>query len=118
MGRKPHSGQPVVTGRREKTEGVPPFSPGITDSLVLVQDHKLQATLPEVIAHGQTRLTSTDDDSLDVLMHSRLLQDRIAALANLRRSVDGAYREFSQVVRPCCMANKVAPARVETPILR
>ena len=44
---------------------IPPCPPGITDPLVVVQDHERQTLLSEVIADSETSLASTDDDGPD-----------------------------------------------------
>ena len=65
----------------------------------------------KVIASSQTRLPAADDDCLYVLTH-------LGPETKVWEPAILAYREFSQVMSPCCMANRVAPARVDTPILR
>ena len=106
-----HARQSAVGRGGEQPEGVPSVPPDVSYPGVLIQDKKRQVVSVKVISGGETRLPATDDDCFDVLAH-------VGLEANVRESAIVAYREFSQVVSPCCIAKRVAPARVDTPILR
>ncbi len=55
-----------------KMEQIPPFAvPPLRHTLTL-KNNVLSPTLPQVVAHGEARLASTDDDRVVVFSHSRV----------------------------------------------
>ena len=59
--------QPVVSGRGEQAKRVPALAPGVTDSLVGVQDYERTALLLQVVADREACLATADDHGLEVL---------------------------------------------------
>jgi hypothetical protein len=115
-------GQRVVPGRGERPQRVPASAPGVTDPLVGVQDQERPPLPGQVIADRQAGLAAPDDHGLNLLWfmlgHAGL---RLVTLAcrqqRYERPPAGPMGSSPQAVRPCCMANSAAAARVETPIL-
>ena len=62
-----HAGERVVAGWAVEPERVPAVPPVVADPRVGVEDRERQPALREVIAGRQARLSSADDDRVDLL---------------------------------------------------
>src|SRR5215467_8591207 len=94
---KSHAGEFDVAGGREQAQRVPAISPGISDSVVRIQNQKVNSSLGQVITHGQSRLASPYDNCVNALcaklaLHSHLHVDEP------KLSRDSAHRTNCAVV--------------------
>ena len=65
--REAHARQRVVAGRAVELERVPAVPPVVADPRIGVEDHEWHASLGEVVAGRQARLSGPDDDRVDLL---------------------------------------------------
>src|SRR5215468_11310307 len=78
--RKWHSGKLDVPGRRKQAQRVPAIPPGISDSVVRIQNQEVDSSLGQVVPDGQSSLASSDDNCVNALrtklaFHSHLHSD-------------------------------------------
>src|SRR5918911_1722133 len=64
-----------IPRRRKETERVPAVAPRVSDSLVRIENQKRKATFPQIVAHAEAGLSSSDNNCLDAryvstIMHS------------------------------------------------
>src|SRR5215471_3325227 len=127
--RKSHSGKFDVPGRRKQAQRVPAIPPGISDSVVRIQNQEVDSSLGQVVPHGQSSLASSDDNCVNALrtklaFHSHLHWDERRGFPDSAHRTNYAvdkkiemgifmYRSHQFVL----VANSVAALREEMPSL-